>query len=104
MGQSFHREPGRGQRHGPFSAPLQIKYDPKVLKLNDVVQGNLMASDGQQATFTKNIQNDTGEADITLNRIPGTAGDHRLGYAGYAFVHHPGARGHQRFGAGFQPH
>jgi general secretion pathway protein D len=57
-----------------FSAPLQIKYDPKVLKLNDVVQGNLMASDGQQVTFTKNIQNDNGEADITLNRLPGTAG------------------------------
>ena len=57
-----------------FSAPLQIKYDPKVLKLNDVVQGNLMASDGQQATFTKNILNDTGEADVTLNRLPGTGG------------------------------
>jgi len=57
-----------------FSAPLQIKYDPKVLKLNDVVQGNLMASDGQQATFTKSIQNDIGEADITLNRLPGTGG------------------------------
>ena len=57
-----------------FSAPLQIKFDPKLLKLNDVVQGNLMSSDGQQVTFTKNIQNDTGEADITLNRLPGTGG------------------------------
>lgn len=57
-----------------FSAPLQIKYDPKVLKLNDVVQGNLMSSDGQQVTFTKNILNDTGEADITLNRLPGAGG------------------------------
>ena len=57
-----------------FSAPLQIKYDPKVLKLNDVVQGSLMASDGQPVTFTKNILNDTGEADITLNRLPGAGG------------------------------
>jgi general secretion pathway protein D len=57
-----------------FSAPLQIKFDPKALKLNDVVQGNLMSSDGQQVTFTKNIQNDAGEADITLNRLPGTGG------------------------------
>jgi len=57
-----------------FSAPLQIKYDPKVLKLNDATQGNLMASDGQQVTFTKNILNDTGEADVTLNRLPGTGG------------------------------
>ena len=33
-----------------------------------------MSGDGQQATFTKNIQNDSGEADITLNRLPGTGG------------------------------
>jgi hypothetical protein len=45
-----------------------------VLKLTDVVQGSLMSSDGQQVTFTKNILNDTGEADITLNRLPGTGG------------------------------
>lgn len=57
-----------------FSAPVQIKYDSRALKLNDVVQGNLMASDGQQVTFTKNILNDAGEADITLNRLPGTGG------------------------------
>ncbi|HXM44981.1 MAG TPA: cohesin domain-containing protein [Bryobacteraceae bacterium] len=59
-----------------FSAPIQIKYDPAVLKLTDVApgNGNLMASDGQQPTFTKNILNDTGEADITLNRLPGTPG------------------------------
>lgn len=57
-----------------FSAPLQIKYDPKVLKLNDATQGTLMSSDGQMATFTKNILNDAGEADITLNRLPGTNG------------------------------
>jgi len=57
-----------------FSAPLQIRFDPKVLKLNDAVQGNLMSSDGQQVTFTKNILNDTGEADITLNRLPGAGG------------------------------
>ena len=57
-----------------FSAPIEIKYDPKVLKLNDVTQGNLMASDGQQVTFTKNILNDAGQADITINRLPGTGG------------------------------
>ncbi len=33
-----------------------------------------MSSDGQQITFTKNILNDTGEADLTLNRFPGTGG------------------------------
>jgi len=74
MGQPFSVNLVMSNAADLFSAPLQIKYDPKALKLNDVTQGNLMSSDGQQATFTKNIQNDTGEADITLNRLPGTGG------------------------------
>jgi general secretion pathway protein D len=74
MGQPFNVSLVMTNATDLFSAPLQIKYDPKVLKLTDAVQGNLMGSDGQQATFTKNIQNDTGEADITLNRLPGTGG------------------------------
>src|SRR5262249_31453111 len=41
-----------------FEAPMQIQYDPKVLRLNDVVRGGLMANDGQQVVFTKNIMND----------------------------------------------
>jgi general secretion pathway protein D len=57
-----------------FAAPLQIKFDPKVLRLNDVVQGNLLASDGQKVTFTKNIQNDTGVASVVLSRLPGSGG------------------------------
>jgi general secretion pathway protein D len=57
-----------------FSAPLQLQFDPKILKLNDVTQGTLMSSDGGQVTFTKNIQNDAGTADVTLNRLPGTPG------------------------------
>ena len=74
MGQSFNVNLVMANATDLFSAPLQIKYDPKVLKLTDVVQGSLMSSDGQQVTFTKNILNDTGEADITLNRLPGTGG------------------------------
>ena len=57
-----------------FSAPVQIKYDPKVLRLNDVVKGTVMGSDGQQVIFTKNILNDTGTATVNLNRMPGTSG------------------------------
>jgi general secretion pathway protein D len=56
------------------SAPLTIQYDPKMLRLNDVVRGDFMASDGQQPVFTKNIMNDTGAAVIQLNRQPGTPG------------------------------
>jgi general secretion pathway protein D len=57
-----------------FSAPLNIKFDPKVLRLNDIVRGNLLASDGQQVVFTKNILNDTGDATVNLNRFAGTGG------------------------------
>jgi general secretion pathway protein D len=76
MGQSFSVNLVMTNATDLYSAPIQIKYDPAVLKLTDVApgDGNLMASDGQQPTFTKNILNDTGEADITLNRLPGTPG------------------------------
>jgi hypothetical protein len=56
------------------SAPLTIKFDPQKLKLNDVVRGDFLASDGQMPVFTKNIMNDTGSATIQLNRPPGTPG------------------------------
>lgn len=55
-----------------FAAPLQIKFDPKVLRMTDVVNGDLIG--GQQVTFTKNIHNDTGVADVNLSRAPGSGG------------------------------
>jgi general secretion pathway protein D len=57
-----------------FSAPLQVQFDPKVLRLNDVVRGGLMSSDGQMVVFTKNIMNDAGTATVNLNRFPGAKG------------------------------
>ena len=42
------------------SAPMQIQFDPRILRLNDVVRGDFLSSDGQQPVFTKNIMNDTG--------------------------------------------
>ncbi len=55
-------------------APLEIQFDPKVLRLNDVVPGPLLANDGQQPDFTNNIMNDNGTATVQLNRRPGTPG------------------------------
>ena len=37
------------------AAPMQIKFDPKVLRMNDVVKGDLLGTDAQQVIFTKNI-------------------------------------------------
>ena len=59
------------------AAPIQIQYDPKIVRLNDVGRGDFFASDGQTPAFTKNIQNDTGLATVTLNRptgVPGVSG------------------------------
>ena len=56
------------------SAPLQVSFDPKVLRLNDAGRGDFFSSDGQVPLFTKNIQNDAGAAAMNLNRLPNTAG------------------------------
>jgi len=53
---------------------MQVRFDPKILRLNDVVRGNLLASDGQQVAFSKNVLNDTGEATVNVSRFPTTGG------------------------------
>ncbi len=55
-------------------APMKIKWDPKVLRLNDVNKGTLFVGDSQQNIFTRNIRNDAGEASVELNRKPGLPG------------------------------
>jgi len=56
------------------TAPVQIQFDPKLLRLNDIASGDFMAQGGLQPLFTKNIQNDSGTATIQLNRPPGAPG------------------------------
>jgi general secretion pathway protein D len=56
------------------ATPVRIKYDPARLRLNDIVQGELMTRDGQKTTFSKDIRNDAGEAWFNLNRLPGSGG------------------------------
>ena len=56
------------------SAPMQIQFDPKVLRLNDVASGDFMAQGGVQPVFAKNIQNDSGTAAVQLSRPAGTSG------------------------------
>ena len=52
-------------------APMQIQFDPKVLRLNDITLGDLLTQGGQQPLFTKNIQNDAGTASVQLGRPAG---------------------------------
>jgi hypothetical protein len=57
-----------------FFAPVKIKYDPKLLKLNASTAGAFLSGDGQRVTFTENARNDAGEATVNLNRLPGAGG------------------------------
>jgi general secretion pathway protein D len=56
------------------SAPIQVQFDPKMVRLNDAVRGDFLSSDGQPALFTKNILNDAGTATLDLTRLPRAAG------------------------------
>jgi len=55
-------------------APLRIKYDADLLRLEDIAPGDIFSKGGGGATSTKDIRNDAGEASITITRLPGAAG------------------------------
>lgn len=58
-----------------FTVPLRIKYDPKVVHLTDVQLGGLLGSDGKGTMpMSRNILNDSGEAYVSLSRVPGAGG------------------------------
>jgi general secretion pathway protein D len=52
-------------------APLRVKYDPALLRLEDIAPGDVFSRGGGGATSTKDIQNDAGVASITIERLPG---------------------------------
>lgn len=56
------------------SAPFSLQFDPKLLRLEDVQAGPLLASGGQQVVFTRNIQNDAGVLTVNLGRMPDAGG------------------------------
>ena len=56
------------------SAPLEVRFDSKILRLIDVAPGDYFSREGPQPILTKNIQNDTGSASIQIGRSPGSAG------------------------------
>jgi general secretion pathway protein D len=50
-----------------FSAsPLQIKFDPAQVRLNDAAAGELLSRTGGALTTAKDIRNDTGDATLTI--------------------------------------
>jgi general secretion pathway protein D len=55
-------------------SPIKIKFDPAQLRLNDIGPGELFTRDGVRISAVKNIRNDTGEAELTVSRLPGSSG------------------------------
>ncbi|HEY3738596.1 MAG TPA: hypothetical protein VGL53_02070 [Bryobacteraceae bacterium] len=53
---------------------LKVQYPSNLLRLNDVMQGELMTREGQKVIFTKDIRNDKGEVTVWLKRLPGEPG------------------------------
>src|SRR5207253_770 len=58
-----------------FYAPLRLKWDPKILRLNQATAGTLINQDPQKLNPpTLDIRNDSGEAAIDFSRIAGSGG------------------------------
>jgi general secretion pathway protein D len=54
--------------------PIKVKWDPKILRLNQVTPAGLLAQSGTAAPPSEDIRNDSGDASIDIHRAPGAAG------------------------------
>lgn len=57
-----------------FSASLLLRYDPKLLSLEDVQHGDFLSGGTQEVAIVQRIDKDKGEAGIFTTRQPNTAG------------------------------
>ncbi len=57
-----------------FSAPLRIRYEPKVLRLLDVQRGPFLAGDGAPVNFSDSRDEASGLVIVNMNRVPGAGG------------------------------
>ena len=56
------------------AAPVKIKWDPKILRLNQAVPGTLFGQAGSVNAPSLDIRNDAGEATIDMSRRAGSGG------------------------------
>ena len=50
------------------SAAAQVKYDPRILRINNIVAGDLPQRNTGPMEPSKNILNDSGQADMSVSR------------------------------------
>ncbi len=56
------------------SAAAQLRYDPRILRINNIVAGDLPQRNVAAMEPSKNILNDTGQAEMSLSRGPNAGG------------------------------
>ncbi|MFZ0283968.1 MAG: cohesin domain-containing protein [Terriglobales bacterium] len=57
-----------------YSVPLQVTYDPKMLQVVNVSNGNFLSRDGQPVALVHRDDDSTGTLQITATRPPGATG------------------------------
>jgi len=57
-----------------FQSPLQVKYDPKKLKLLAATPGAFLSNDGQRVNFSFDDQAAKGEVAVQMSRVAGAPG------------------------------
>ena len=57
-----------------ISAAAQLRFDPKILRINNIVAGDLPQRNTGAMEPSKNILNDSGSADISISRGPNDGG------------------------------
>ena len=56
------------------AVPIKLRWDPKILRLNQATPAGLLTKDGNVNPPTLDIRNDSGEATVEMSRVAGTAG------------------------------
>ncbi len=57
-----------------YSVPLQLSYDPKLLQVANVSNGNLLSQDGQAVALVHRDDDSAGTLQVTATRPPGASG------------------------------
>jgi len=57
-----------------YSVPLQLSYDPKLLQVANVSNGNLLSQDGQAVALVHRDDDSAGTLQVTATRPPGAPG------------------------------
>jgi general secretion pathway protein D len=73
VGESFNVSVTVENAKDVIAAPFIFQYDPKLLSLDGVSAGKFWSADGEEPLVVKNVQNESGMANVRVSRKPGSA-------------------------------